>query len=194
MPGAAIDAIQAHSYANATAELNLRPIRLNDFGALFLYPLLEELIKPFPLMILARKKRIAFFLDSGLDKQVKLLLDIKDGHLGETPTGEFLMGIKESFTPEVFFDVLCFVQLNIELTVAAKARFMLKEAGLDAPIPEQQKQDILSQYQEYKTLEKRLGQSAKMAIAPVVKFYPADRMALGELNVNVAMVNKRRVT
>ncbi|MCR5827403.1 MAG: hypothetical protein K6G53_03200 [Bacteroidales bacterium] len=38
MPGAGIDAIQAHSYAKATAELNLRPIRLNNFGALFCYP------------------------------------------------------------------------------------------------------------------------------------------------------------
>ena len=38
MPGATIDAIKAHSYAKATAELNLRPIRLNDFGFLFLYP------------------------------------------------------------------------------------------------------------------------------------------------------------
>ena len=38
MPGAAIDAIRAHSYAKATAELNLRPIRLNDFGAMFCYP------------------------------------------------------------------------------------------------------------------------------------------------------------
>ena len=38
MPGAAIDAIKAHTYAKATAELNLKPIRLNDFGALFLYP------------------------------------------------------------------------------------------------------------------------------------------------------------
>ena len=38
MPGAGIDAIQAHSYAKATAELNLQPIRLNDFGALFFYP------------------------------------------------------------------------------------------------------------------------------------------------------------
>ena len=38
MPGADIDAIQAHSYAKATAELNLRPIRLNNFGALFCYP------------------------------------------------------------------------------------------------------------------------------------------------------------
>jgi len=38
MPGAAIDAISAHSYAKATAELNLRPLRLNNFGALFCYP------------------------------------------------------------------------------------------------------------------------------------------------------------
>lgn len=38
MPGAGIDAIQAHSYAKALAELNFRPIRLNDFGALFCYP------------------------------------------------------------------------------------------------------------------------------------------------------------
>ena len=38
MPGASIDAIPAHSYAKAMAELNLRPIRLNNFGALFFYP------------------------------------------------------------------------------------------------------------------------------------------------------------
>lgn len=38
MPGASIDAIQAHSYAKALGELNLPPIRLNDFGFLFLYP------------------------------------------------------------------------------------------------------------------------------------------------------------
>ena len=38
MPGANTDAIPAHSFAKATAELNLRPIRLNNFGALFCYP------------------------------------------------------------------------------------------------------------------------------------------------------------
>ena len=38
MPGACIDDIKAHSYAKATGELNLRPLRLNDFGFLFLYP------------------------------------------------------------------------------------------------------------------------------------------------------------
>ena len=38
MPGAGIDAIRAHSYAKATAELNLRPLRFNDFGFLSCYP------------------------------------------------------------------------------------------------------------------------------------------------------------
>ena len=38
MPGTDIDAIPAHTFAKATAELNLRPIRLNNFGALFCYP------------------------------------------------------------------------------------------------------------------------------------------------------------
>ena len=38
MPGAGIDAIKAHTYAKATGELNLRPIRFNNFGTLFLYP------------------------------------------------------------------------------------------------------------------------------------------------------------
>lgn len=38
MPGIDIDAIPAHSFAKATAELNLKPLRLNNFGALFFYP------------------------------------------------------------------------------------------------------------------------------------------------------------
>ena len=38
MPGADIDAIKAHSYAKATAEVNLSPVRFNNFGALYCYP------------------------------------------------------------------------------------------------------------------------------------------------------------
>lgn len=121
------------------------------------------------------------WLDRGLDKQVSLLQSIKEGQLGDTKTGQFLMSVKETFPPEVFFDVICFVQLNVELSVAAKSRFMMREAGLDLPLEEEQVQSYLSQYEEYKILEKRLGKTARMTIAPVVKFYPADRKALEDL-------------
>ena len=38
MPGIDIDAIKAHTFGKAMAELNLKPLRFNDFGALFCYP------------------------------------------------------------------------------------------------------------------------------------------------------------
>ena len=121
------------------------------------------------------------WLDKGLDKQVGLLQSIKEGQLGETKTGQYLMSIKEAFPPEVFFDVICYVQLNVELSVAAKSRFMMREAGLDLPLGEEQKEAYLSQYKEFMILEKRLDKVARMTIAPVVKFYPADRKALEDL-------------
>lgn len=121
------------------------------------------------------------WLDRGLDKQMELLQSIKAGELAQTKTGVFLLSVKDSFPPEVFFDLICFVELNIELSVAAKSRFMLHEAGLAMPLDEEQTALIRSQYEEYRQLEKRLGQSARMTIAPVVKFYPADKKALEDL-------------
>ncbi len=121
------------------------------------------------------------WLDRGLDKQVALMMDIQQGLLGETKTGQFLLSIKENFPAEVYFDIICYVQLYIELAVAAKSRFMTREAGLDEPLDEATRNRYLDQYAEFKNLEKALGQSAKMTVAPVVKFYPADRKALDEL-------------
>ncbi len=121
------------------------------------------------------------WLDRGLDKQVSLLQSIREGHLGETKTGEYLLSVKDNFPPEVYFDVICYVQLNVELSVAAKSRFMLREAGLDLPLEEEERQSTLAKYEEFMILEKRLGKSVRMTVAPVVKFYPADRKALEDL-------------
>jgi hypothetical protein len=43
------------------------------------------------------------------------------------------------------------------------------------------KEQIISQYIEYKTLEKRLGSAARMTIAPIVKYDPAEYKALEDL-------------
>ncbi|MCR5352093.1 MAG: PrsW family intramembrane metalloprotease [Bacteroidales bacterium] len=121
------------------------------------------------------------WLDKGLDKQVTLLKSIHAGEFGDTGTGKFLMSLKENFPAEVFFDLICFVQLYNELTLAARSRFMMREAGLDIPIDDAQKETYLSQYKEYTLLEKRLGRTARMAVAPIVKFYPADKKSLDDL-------------
>ena len=123
------------------------------------------------------------WLDTGLDKQLNLLDSIKNGHLDETPTGKFLESVKDAFPPEDFFDMICYVQLHVELSVASRSRVMLRESGLeqDLPLTDEMKEQILSQYAEYKLLEKRLGNAARMTIAPVVKFDPAEHKALEDL-------------
>ena len=127
------------------------------------------------------EEMIHSWLDRGMDTQVHLLQSIQEGHLEKTNTGQFLMSVKKSFPPEVFFDVICFVQLHIELSVAAKSRFMIREAELELPLEDIQKETYLSQFKEFKILEKRLGKSAMMTIAPVVKINPADHKSLDDL-------------
>ena len=123
------------------------------------------------------------WLDTGLDKQLSLLDSIKKGQLSDTPTGHFLQSVKDAFPPEDFFDMICFVQLHVRLSVASRSRVMLWESGLerDLPLTDEMKELLLSQYAEYKLLEKRLGNAARMTIAPIVKFDPAEYKALEDL-------------
>ena len=123
------------------------------------------------------------WLDTGLDKQLSLLDSIKKGQLSDTPTGHFLQSVKDAFPPEDFFDMICFVQLHVRLSVAFRSRVMLWESGLerDLPLTDEMKELILSQYTEYRLLEKRLGNTARMTIAPIVKYDPAEYKALEDL-------------
>src|SRR5574344_1633285 len=52
MPGAKIDQIQAHTFSKITGELNLKPIRFNNFGLLGLYSTYTQ-ISLFSLKLLA---------------------------------------------------------------------------------------------------------------------------------------------
>ena len=123
------------------------------------------------------------WIDKGLDKQLVLLDSIKRGQLDNTQTGIFLESIKKKFPPEDFFDIICYVELHVELSVAAKSRVMIRESGLvkELPLTEDNKALILSQYEEYKLLEQRLGKAARITIAPIVKYYPPDYKALEDL-------------
>ena len=123
------------------------------------------------------------WIDTGLDKQLDLLASIKTGRLDDTPTGKFLESVKDAFPSKDYFDIICYVQLHVELSVASRSRVMLRETGLEdnLPLSDEMKEQIISQYIEYKILEKRLGSAARMTIAPIVKYDPAEYKALEDL-------------
>lgn len=121
------------------------------------------------------------WLDKGLDKQLDLLRAIQEGHLTHTPTGAFLASIKDAFPPLIYYDIICYVRLHIDLSITARSRFMLHEMGLDEPLEEEKKELVLSQFVELAQLEKNIGKSAIMTIAPIVKLSPADVQAFNSL-------------
>ena len=121
------------------------------------------------------------WIDRSMNKQLDLLCSISEGRLDETPTGRYLLSVKESFPPEVFFDIVCYVQLHTELEVVAKSRFMAHEAGLEYPLSNESRASILAKHKEYQHLSEALGKTARITVAPLLKFYPADRKALDDL-------------
>ena len=121
------------------------------------------------------------WLDGGLDEQIQLFQSIQRGQLIHTPTGIFLESVKASFPPLVYFDIICYVRLHAELSVTAKVRFLMRESGMLPPLGEHERHQVLAKYQEFKQLEKNMGASAMMTIAPVVKLHPADVNAFRNL-------------
>lgn len=121
------------------------------------------------------------WIDRSMNKQLELCTFISEGRLDETPTGHYLLSVKESFPPEVFFDVVCYVQLHTELEIVSKSRFMAHEVGLDYPLSNELRESILAKYEEYQHLSGTFGKTARITIAPLLKVYPADRKALNDL-------------
>ena len=70
---------------------------------------------------------------------------------------------------------------SIDRFALVSARLLAHEAGLDYPLNNERRESILAKYKEYQHLSEALGKTARITIAPLLKFYPADRKALSDL-------------
>lgn len=121
------------------------------------------------------------WLDLCINNDIALLAAMKEGKLKETAAGKYLMSIQEKFQPERFFDIWNYVCLFLELSIAAKSRMILKEAGLDIPLDEKDHQENLKKIAEWKALHKIIGPAATMALNPIISIKSADKWVIHEL-------------
>lgn len=110
------------------------------------------------------------WLAEKLDRDIELLDMIATGELHQTRNGAFLRSLQEVFPPEICGDMLCMLQMTIELSVRAKGDLMLREAGLEVP-PDA---DLDAQFQELAYLEKSIGRTGMIAITPLLSQTPRD--------------------
>lgn len=118
------------------------------------------------------------WLDMCVTNDIQLLKAIREGHLTQSAAGEYLMQIKDKFKPLVFFDICCYLGLYLELTIAAKSRMILNEAGMDIPIPEEEHEKNMQKIQELEALKKNIGPTGLMVLNPIISQKATDQVAI----------------
>jgi RsiW-degrading membrane proteinase PrsW (M82 family) len=118
------------------------------------------------------------WLGDKLDQDIELLNMIATGQLNQTRSGAYLQSLQDAFPPEIRGDMLCMLQLTLELSARAKGDLMLREAGFPvAPDPE-----IDAHFEELKYLQKSVGRTGLLAIAPLLSQTPRDLWEMHRLS------------
>jgi hypothetical protein len=102
------------------------------------------------------------WLGTQMDVDSELLEIITSGSIAESRIGHYVETLKQQFSPEVLIDLLCYLRIHVELAISAKGLLMMREAGFKASPPEGTKE----QFNELRHLEKSIGPTGRLALAP----------------------------
>jgi len=190
---AATEARERDSWTALLPAVGLAIAVHSAFNHLVLPPLLFTglLLVAFPLLVVIvfqRSERILrSWLDVGLGSDVELLEMLRSGEIAETRIGRYLRSLRGRFPPEVLVDMLCYLQLHVELSIKAKGLLLLQEAGLEPrPDPE-----IGGRLSELAQLQKNIGPTGRLALAPLVSASSRDlwQLRLLEAHAGAAKSN-----
>jgi protease PrsW len=110
------------------------------------------------------------WLGTQMDVDASLLEIINEGRMSDDPIGRYVNALKKQFAPDILVDMICYLRLRIELSISAKGLLMMREAGFKPELPEGTREKLA----ELKHLEKRIGPTGRLAIAPMLHQGPRD--------------------
>jgi RsiW-degrading membrane proteinase PrsW (M82 family) len=141
------------------------------YNHFFLPPLAAAaaLLAALPLLVVAvfarSEQATREWLGTGLDSDLELVESIVSGQALATRTGGYLRTLKARFPGEVVADMLCLVRIQAELAIRAKGLLLAREAGLFPPVGD----DVRANLVELRYLEKSIGPTGLLALAPVLR-------------------------
>jgi len=104
------------------------------------------------------------WLGTKLDKDIDLLQMIESRTFSSSHAGSYLRSLENTFVPEVLGDMLCYIQLSLELSARAKGDLLRREMGF----PAANDPELPAQLRELTWLESRIGRAGKLALAPLL--------------------------
>ena len=138
------------------------------FNHFFLSPVLSALgvlilLPPLIFAVFSRsEKSLEDWLNVGFDSDTELLELINSGRLATSHVGRYLNSLKGRFDGIVLADLLCYLRIRVELALRAKGLLLMIESGFAVKLDAATR----SKFDELKFLEKSIGKTGKLALAP----------------------------
>ena len=140
------------------------------YNHLMLNPLLATaiLLVVAPLALIATfelsERATRHWLGHGLDRDAELLELIHSGAIVSTPVGEYVGSLRERFPGPVVADMLCLLEIRLELAMRAKGLMLARSAGIDIPSDASLRANLA----ELKFLEHSIGPTGRLAMMPLL--------------------------
>jgi RsiW-degrading membrane proteinase PrsW (M82 family) len=103
------------------------------------------------------------WVSDGLDLDVELLKLTRSPLFADTRLGRYLVELRARFPGLVVADMFCLLQIDLELSIRAKALLLAREAGLNPPA-DQDARDLVT---ERAYLQRSIGRTGLAALRPL---------------------------
>lgn len=135
---------------------------------------------PLLIMLIFQKseKSTRAWLGAGFDMDVDLLSMILSGNLPDTNLGNYFRSLQDHFPGEIIADMLCLLRIHLELSIRAKGILLMKEQGFSV----EPSVDIRENFTEMNYLQKMIGRTGYLAIAPLLHRSGRDLWQIHMLN------------
>jgi RsiW-degrading membrane proteinase PrsW (M82 family) len=104
------------------------------------------------------------WLEAGFGSDAELLEMIRTGTTLQSNIGRYLQSLKERFSGPVLADMLCTLQLHVELSIKAKAVLLLQEQGFPVPADP----GVQEKFRELQFLHRSIGRLGRRLLAPLL--------------------------
>ncbi len=111
------------------------------------------------------EKLLSNWLHTGLNDDMEIIRMMSGNHFKETKLGKYLAQLQNIFNKEILLDIYCYIQIYTELSIKAKAKLLLNEAGWEYT-PSDNIKIMLS---ELKYLENNIGKAGLLALKPILR-------------------------
>lgn len=104
------------------------------------------------------------WVGSGFDADQELLGLLGSEAFSQSPAGKYLYQLRTRFPGEIVADLLCYLQLYVELALRAKGMLILRDNGIEPVIDDETRAKL----DEMRFLERSVGRAALLTLQPLM--------------------------